>query len=358
MLLEYTRGAISMFAQSRKGNSTAEHICPLWMEAALGRPIIAINGRFDQDKCQRFVERSNREHHFGSPEPIIDGQLFRVLLEKGARDPYAVYRHSAHDRYIIRRSAMDVRLSPINSYALAIIESGVLVVKQAGRTLTISENQAVLIPMQLPYVVDQQPAKNTPFRVVYILIPAHAIDPTRLLPHELRLLHTSDMQAKMIDRILYLLFENSGELGHETSRSLFNALARQVACLMERPQGHERQSRDSQNGELWSHALDYIETNFSNRLLNLKSLALALNVSPRTLMYLFGHHNATFSSILWDTRLSAIRNWLSSPTMSDVPIQQLALAAGFKSAAHLSTKFKEKMNCSPSAFRMSLRTQG
>lgn len=310
------------------------------------KPILSFVGPFDRAKAQRYVERSRREHNFGHPEPVEDGQLFRVSFEKGAKGPFQVYSHTSYDRYVLRRTAADARRTPGDEFAVSFVESGAMIVTQAGNTIPVEAGQMTLLSMNLPYTVEHLPSEEAPFKVIYTHIPGHAIDPNRRLNKGPMVVRSNEYDT--IKRVLLLLLECGDELGIKTSKSLFTLMVnrlRHALNLSGRPQ--DSMSSDDK----FDAVVQHIRHNFSNSLIDLRSTADSVGIAARTINYLTLRRGTSFSEILWDTRIGAVRSWLLNPEMAAISLQQIALAAGFKSAAHMSTKFKTKLNMSPLAFR-------
>ena len=76
-----------------------------------------------------------------------------------------------------------------------------------------------------------------------------------------------------------------------------------------------------------------------------------LGISYGYLLHVLKSHGASFSKILWSSRLDQARSWLSAEGMGHLSIQQVAYMAGFKSPAHFSRLFKSATGLSPGDFR-------
>lgn len=321
---------------------------------------ISINGIFGRDKYIEYIQYSSREHHFGRPEVSTAGQSFRVNYKKGVSYPYPVYIHSSRDKYTVRRTPADIRLEPAEMCALVIVISGKMIVNQGGRSLLVTEDELVLMPMNKPYAVEHVPASRAPFKVIYTVLPARTINPDGSLLDLPRLIDIRVDHVRTLRALFSVLLEHGDALSYSSARSIFDAIFGQLIPIRTKDgcQGMTRSSQDAGSiDDRWHGALSYIYMMYSNRLLDAASTARALDISKRSLAYLFRQHGTTFSRVLWDFRLSLARDWLLAPAMQNITIQQLAFAAGFKSAAHFSTLFKARMNCSPKNFRAAAKKE-
>ena len=249
----------------------------------MAKSILAFDGPFDDRKSLKFVERSQREHHFGRPEPYRKGQNFRVMYEKGARDPYAVYRHSAWDRYLLRRSASDARLSGDDCYAFTMVESGTKKIRQANHELIVEAGQSALLPMNYGYIIEHIPSHDGLYKSKYVYLSDIDRNPSLSLLRKLKLTDLSADETQAANSILDLLLDNGDLLQRHTCRNLIKELTHLIL-----PDylhhglhvvGYDRHKQICAAVDL------FISEHYSDPSLSGEIIAAALRISKRTLFY-------------------------------------------------------------------------
>ena len=80
-------------------------------------------------------------------------------------------------------------------------------------------------------------------------------------------------------------------------------------------------------------------------------LAVAFNVSTRSLYRFFARHDLRPSAWLLNLRLEEARRRLSSPSAARTPITQIALETGFNDASHFSKMFRQAFGFTPTEYR-------
>ncbi len=320
--------------------------------------ILRISGELDEENYRAYVKYSNSEYRFGSPEATDDSHSLDLTLKKGLSYPYPVYTHTCSNRYILRRALSDIREIPAKACIISIIISGHLTIRQNGDVMTMSSNQMTLIDLTEPYMIEIFPPPGAEFKSIFTYVPARMIRP-EACPRMPCILDMDEYEVSAMSSLLFNLFENGFCLSYQSSVSMFDAIISQINSeIKHNKRCHLRDSHIvTADDDRWHQIVSYVNLMYSNSLLDAVSVAKEVGISQRSLNYLFAKHGTTFSKTLWDLRLSVVRNWLSDPSMDGVAIQQLAIDAGFKSAAHLSTFFKSRTGCTPREFRQCRRQQ-
>jgi len=127
------------------------------------------------------------------------------------------------------------------------------------------------------------------------------------------------------------------------------------AMFMTRPvsAGYDRSDCDTCSLDRFSRIVRIIELNYSDPAFSIQQAAEQLGMSESTLNRCLKVKGCRFSKILWEVRLSSAIASLRDRSR-DVRISELAYSHGFKSPAHLSSKFRKLMGVSPRAFRRSM----
>lgn len=314
---------------------------------------VTISGELDEENYRAYLSYSDKEYCFGSPEATDDSHSLDLTLTKGLSYPYPVYMHTCSNRYILRRTLSDIRKKPAKTCILSIILKGDLNIRQGGRSMKMSSNQLTLIDLTEPYMIDILPPADEEFESIFTYLPSHTIS-KHICPYMPHVLDMNRNEVSAISALLYTLFDHGAYLPHYSCQAIFDAILFRINSgnKINGPVDMGKQGIVTSDDDRWHQVVSYIHLMYSNNLLDAVSVAREIGVSQRSLNYLFAQNGTTFSKILWDLRLSVVRDWLSDPSMREVTIQKMASDAGFKSAAHLSTFFRSRMKCSPREFRM------
>lgn len=201
-------------------------------------------------------------------------------------------------------------------------------------------------------MIDVNTPNDVGFKSIFTYIPSRMIS-TDACPHMPYIMDMNPGEVSVVTALLSILFDQGSNLSHSCTQSIFDAILFQVnnGNKLSRSINLNKLNILTSDDDRWHQVVSYINLMYSNSLLDVVSVAQEVGISQRSLNYLFSQKGTTFSKILWDLRLSVVKDWLSDASMNEVPIKQIAADAGFKSAAHLSTFFKSHMSCSPREFR-------
>ncbi len=94
-------------------------------------------------------------------------------------------------------------------------------------------------------------------------------------------------------------------------------------------------------------AMAYIHANLRDSSLEIDRIAHATGVSTRHLARLFSQQPRSVMRTVWHLRLEACKRELSSRSLPEKAITDIAFAWGFSNAGHFSTKFREAYGLAP-----------
>jgi AraC family transcriptional activator of tynA and feaB len=94
-------------------------------------------------------------------------------------------------------------------------------------------------------------------------------------------------------------------------------------------------------------AEQFIRSHSQHANLTPKTVALALNVSLRSLQGAFHIANTTPSEYIWESRLRQSKQDLTNSTLAPLNISDIALRNGFADSAHFSRRFKDRFGMAP-----------
>ncbi|WP_330231234.1 AraC family transcriptional regulator [Nocardia sp. NBC_00508] len=130
----------------------------------------------------------------------------------------------------------------------------------------------------------------------------------------------------------------------------FNAICDRVAellCLISLGDTHPQRAHHAQ---IAAQIRQYVRANVGRGDVRLPAVAHALGWSPRQLRSVLHHMGTTYRDVRREEALRAARDLLEDPAREEVPIQELAVRAGF-SPAWFSAAFKTRFGETPRDFR-------
>lgn len=105
------------------------------------------------------------------------------------------------------------------------------------------------------------------------------------------------------------------------------------------------------NDQVFLEARRHIEARLADPELGQEQIAVALNVSTRTLYRAFHAHAITVSEWIRSRRLEQCRADLGDERLDHIPVSAIAARWGLVDAAHFSRIFKSEFGLSPKCFR-------
>ncbi|OAF08674.1 AraC family transcriptional regulator [Bradyrhizobium neotropicale] len=95
-----------------------------------------------------------------------------------------------------------------------------------------------------------------------------------------------------------------------------------------------------------------IEKRFAEPSLSITTIADALNLSRRYVSDLLLESGATFSERVLELRLQKARAMLSDVRYDDTKVSDIAFACGFNEVTYFNRRFRGRLGCSPTQYRM------
>ena len=173
-------------------------------------------------------------------------------------------------------------------------------------------------------------------------------DPMDLVGRKLELPDAvNDLLLRIMDTSLAL--SKQGRLG-TTGRSLACSFLHMLALAPRVQMPEDREERcavDFRRAQIKA----FIQENYSNPGLSTEDIAHHLEITPRYVQMTLASEGLTPSEYLKVCRLQAARRKLSSPSLADRSITEIAFECGFTNSAHFSTEFRKRFGESPRHFR-------
>ena len=295
--------------------------------------------------------RSLSHEYFSGDYAVDPRRLVDVQAERKAVGLYSIVRLRLRSRQAFHRSWSHIREDAADVAALCFVKRGALSLSHsAGRSLA-QAGEVIVSRSMTPHVLESEPGDDGLCEVLQLVVPAHLL--RRVLGLDVRTgfrMAAVGRPFAIVERLLGDLFEDSAELNEQAINLLIegalcalgDAIRCQDACAAPRPSLADKRLQD---------VLRFIETHLSDSKLSVAQVAKNCGISSRYLSLLLMHNGTPFSTLVWDKRLKAAVQWLSTARPGEVTISEIAYRVGFKSAAHFSRMFKREYKVSPRLYR-------
>jgi len=193
---------------------------------------------------------------------------------------------------------------------------------------------------------------ETDFRLLHAKIPARALHPSLLNPHNLSIGHLSRHDSVchvfggMLGALADMLHRLRPEQMHAVDMAMSEFLVAGVAMM--RPDSNTIARRRSVE---FRRLCDAIDRDLSDPNLTLRKLAASLKASSRYVQKLFENVGTSFSHYLRERRLENCSVELRDPACANLSISDICFRWGFNDAAHFSRSFRDQFGMSPREFR-------
>jgi AraC-like DNA-binding protein len=152
--------------------------------------------------------------------------------------------------------------------------------------------------------------------------------------------------ARLVHDLAVAAFRECDKMSARSADATADSLRRMVGLAIE-----ETASDLSRNGRL-ELITGYIDDHVGDPGLDVRSIAEALDYSPRQIHRVFGEESdITVTDYIWRTRLERCVQALRAPDSKDLTITDIAYSWGFTSSAHFSRSFRATFGVSPSEYR-------
>jgi AraC-like DNA-binding protein len=268
--------------------------------------------------------------------------------------PYPTGMVSSLAQYTFRRTWNHIRANKENLVVLRYVKVGSLSITQGGSSCELGPGDFSFTRSNVPFHYTSKPAAQQPAEWYFILFPLDSVHRhfTNGAPMCMRL-STSTSRSLVMPQLLALLCEEGESIDRAVSDNLVLALLKTAADAAEE-QGVQVGPRQSIGEKRLEGIIAYIDMHLANPDLSLSTVAQACQISQRYLCHLLKEHGTAFSDLLWTSRLAKSRDWIATLDKRRYTIMEIAMMAGFKSAAHFSRMFREHFGCSPREFRRSV----
>lgn len=300
-----------------------------------------------------------REYSNVVREEFYDGDMdldpvsnLNVTVEKALSRPMVLLRLRTNTGISFRRSWTHIRAKNIGIRVIWFVQRGSLKLVRSRHSCTVAAGEAGILDSGLPFFAHAIPDEEGVFEATQAIVPAYLF--LSHLPAALefdRPFTLFSTGKHVVAKLLEILFGEGDKLGSNAIDPLVIAFLEALADDINQQTVVGGSRRQSVVDKRLADIEAYIMKNLTDPELSYDEVAAKCGISPRYLCYVLKANDTSFSNLLWSQRLPKARDWLASPALQDHPIHEIALMAGFKSAAHFSRMFKAHYTCSPKEFR-------
>jgi AraC-like DNA-binding protein len=249
------------------------------------------------------------------------------------------------------RDADLIKKDPDSSFAVLIAQSGNIFVKHHGRDLQLDCGEATL----LHSCATGDVGSPEEFSYMPVLIPHAELATVARFDEAIARRIPRQSEALQLLRV-YIRALKNGRFGREACLTLREHLV-DLAALAITPHGALGESNLSAVVGAHLHAIfDHIASHFSDPELNPSKVAQSLQISTRYLQRLLKTSGTSFTAHVTELRLNHALMLLTAQDLSDVPICDIALRAGFSDISHFNRLFRSRFGDAPKGVRANQQT--
>lgn len=216
---------------------------------------------------------------------------------------------------------------------VAIATHGTVTVRQHGRTAELRPGEWTVYDIADEYQV----GSDHSFGLFIALVPRVMLgDRAQLAASSALVFDAPDLSAALL-------------AAAQSGAPLDPALAAMVDLLHESGRTYRR--RGASDDEVFREAIRLVEAQQTHEALGPAYLSAVLGVSRRRLYDIFDRRVGPIARYIRNRRLASAHALLADPANADLPVSEVAVAAGFTDPAHFSRLFKDAYGCPPSRLR-------
>lgn len=307
--------------------------------------LFSLDGEFNRHAHNVLSDYNNSAHFKNEPLAALPHGELRMQVEHCADLPYPLSAHTTWSRYGFRRTRAHIREDRSQFCIVNYIERGKMRIIQGGCEAVADAGSFAILSVSEPFTVECIPDEDY-HRALYFTCSTD--DVARNIPafSPSTPLAVGGGKVAAAGKMLDMLYCDGELMDDRAFKSILDAMFCQIAV-----NSGEGNKRLSANDLRLRDIEAYLSLHLGRQGLCLADLSQDLGLSVRYITRLFQQRETSFGKTLWTMRVDKVREWLEMPDRDDRTIAELAYAAGFKSAPHLSNMFQEKFGLSPREFR-------
>lgn len=315
-------------------------------------PVLAFDMTTANHQSRRFEFRgkNNIDYYDGDLKPLSAREV-DMKIEKSVAGEYSIYQLISRTGLAFRRSWAHIRNDKTDVTVFWFVRRGKIAVSHAGGRHVINPHECAITRSSKAFYMELTPDESGFLEAMHVVVPSHSLHSVICDTVEIgKPIPASRGDISVIERMLTLLFEEDAEIDPEIAEQMARALVTGLGKTAARMLGNPDAARSIGNRRS-ADVTRYINQHFSNPDLNARMVAQSCGISLRYLCHILKKNDLSFSSLVWDRRISTAHEWLMEQKMRHYSISEIAYMAGFKSSAHFSRMFKMRYSVAPREFR-------
>lgn len=268
---------------------------------------------------------------------------FRLAVGFAIFEDVAVFR-LAHSRCVIDRTAAHVAAVTLGS-VFYVVRAGAVVLSQNGREIPLGAGSSAVASGEAPHQLRIPESAE----MILVIVRKGAFYGGGLAEPQPRQFPTTSVShgVSLFLQALALDFPVPSSIEGVTSQQMILSLL--TGLVISSSEGPQR----SLQRHLWlESALTFIAANYGNSRLTTADVATATGISSRHLQRLFASAESSVQGELRRTRVRWASTWLEETRARR--LDEIAVAAGFGTAASMRRAFRRQTGISPMQYRASL----
>lgn len=264
-------------------------------------------------------------------------------------------RHSrTTSRLVWRRSLGHIKPDDAHIFIIWLVLSGTMKITGPNGVHVLTPNSTAIMTFDVPFIVESENPKDDPLNALAISVPAQMIEPQLVPGRALGIpFATGSSEGRMAQTLFLALLEEGRGLPREIALRLATS---GVQCVCNVIRAEQQAGEEKVGARDIDDILAFIAANISDPELSGDLISMRCGISRRQLHYMLKRHDRSLAELIWKQRLRNVADWLREPDMADVPIAELAFAAGHKNYEHFSRAFKTMFGISPRRYRISAQS--
>jgi AraC family transcriptional activator of tynA and feaB len=308
------------------------------------------SGRYAPEVLNSYGTVTENEFYTGELDPIVADSI-DLGLEKSLEYPITLLKLVAKTGIGFRRAWHHIRQDKVGVRVIWFVARGSIEIARPNGTLTAKAGESVIVDSNVPFQMRTKLDAQSVHQSFQVIVPAHLFISHLPDAIDYRGAYTTETGlGQSVIKLLGYLFTDGERLRQNATEPLVSGFLRMIGDAIEQDPARLRPltSLDRRLGEIEAYVMKHL----TDPDLSFHKVAYSCGISARYLSYVLKNGDTTFSDLLWGRRIVKAKEWLTSSSMRNHMVQEIAFMAGFKSAAHFSRMFKDTYGCSPKEFRV------
>jgi AraC family transcriptional regulator, positive regulator of tynA and feaB len=308
------------------------------------------SGRYAPEVLNSYGTVTENEFYTGQIDPVAADSI-DLGLEKSMGYPITLLKLIAKTGIGFRRAWHHIRQDKVGVRVIWFVSRGSIEIARPDGMLTANAGESIIVDSNVPCQMWTKLDSQSIHQSFQVIVPAHLFISHLPDAIDYRGAYTTETGlGQSVIKLLSYLYTDGEKLGQNAAEPLVSGFLRMIGDVIEQDPARARPltSLDRRLREIEAYVMKHL----TDPDLSFHKVASSCGISARYLSYVLKNGNTTFSDLLWGRRIVKAKEWLTSSSIRNHMVQEIAFMAGFKSAAHFSRMFKDAYGCSPKEFRV------